>query len=131
MHAIVCEEERTVLSSKLPDEAWIAIEQLVQRLEDSSRPGDLVAWKGTGYMATSRDVFAWRRSIDAIKETELSVLAESQSGEKEGAATLMRSKPIMLRVAGEITNALNHSYQNRHRIGFVQIDSTEPSGEAT
>jgi hypothetical protein len=130
LFAIFCDGEGMIFSSKIERPAWQALEKLVAVLDESSSKATMFGWKSQGYQATARDTYAWRRAIDAIKEADLSLLASKIQNPGEG-APLMKSKPIMLRVTGEVTNALIHSYQNQHKIRFIQIDSVEPSGRAT
>jgi hypothetical protein len=114
--------------------AWVSIETLVRSLGSKSGGADpkLFGWKERGYLAQPKDPFTWRRIIDEIKDKDLSFIASTLDGEQEErVASLMKSKPIMLKIAGEITNALYHSYQNRHKISLVQIESMDPSGFAT
>ncbi len=129
--AIRCDEEQTILSSKMDKTAWVSIEKLVACLNhDPSSPanGQMFGWMSKGYLANARDAYGWRRAIERIKEEDLAAVIARYG---EGAASLAKSKPIMLKIAGEITNALIHSYQDRHRISFVQIEDVDPSGSAT
>jgi hypothetical protein len=132
--AILCDSEQVVLSSKTEDKAWTAVEALAQQLNSSLSEAGLrvmFGWKGKSHMADAKETYAWRRTIDSIKESDLSAQASMWTGASEDVRLLIKSRPIMLRMAGEITNALMHSYQNRHKISFSQIESVEPSGRAT
>ncbi len=127
---LVCETESGIeLSSELEQEAWDANETLVKLLlKQSGRLEDLLfSWKklGMSHLAGSKETYAWRGVIDSIKSANLEDLSANKMGGAKW-SPLVKSKPIMLRVAGEITNSLLHSYNNRHRIAFVQCDSTRP-----
>jgi hypothetical protein len=129
--AITCDDERTILSSQMDKAAWVSIEKLIECLNrdsSSSISGQMFGWKSKGYLANARDAYGWRRAIERIKEEDL-LAALRRCGEES--ASLARSKPIMLKIAGEITNALIHSYQGRHKISFIQIEDVDPSGRAT
>lgn len=126
---IRCNSEKgLLLSSEMESQAWQAIEGLMPVLgEDPSFTALLFAWKRElESLASARESYAWRKAIDMIKENDLGEKCKSLKMD-ESVLSLMKSKPIMLRVAGEITNALIHSYSLRHKIAFVQIASTEPS----
>lgn len=132
---LVCETESgIVLSSELEREAWKANETLVKvLLKQSGREDDLLfSWKklGTSHLASSKETYAWRGVIDSIKAANLEEMSANKIGRARW-SPLIKSKPIMLRVAGEITNSLLHSYNNRHRIAFIQCDSTRPSSVPT
>jgi hypothetical protein len=132
LFALKCEEEQTVLSSRMEASAWHAIEKLAGRLSGDLSESDrtsLSSWKSQDHMALAKEIYFWRRAIDLIKDTDLSsIIWQPSEDEMKG---LMKSKPVMLKIAGEITNALMHSHQNRHRVSFFQIESVEPSGFAT
>ena len=117
-----------MLSSEMESEAWQAIERLIPVLaDDASFVALLFSWKGAGGSLTSaRETYAWRKAIDMIKENDLEEKCKSLVIEGP-VLSLMKSKPIMLRVAGEITNSLMHSYNLRHKIVFFHTASTEPS----
>ena len=120
--AIRCDTEGgTVLSSEIEVDAWDAIEQLISFLNKENAKG-MFNWKSRDRRTEAREVYAWRSSIDLIKDSDLSVVDISGV-----VSPLTRSKPIMLRMAGEITNALLHSYNLGHRITFFQCDEKEPS----
>jgi hypothetical protein len=131
-YALVCVTELGIeLSSELESEAWDANETLVELLNVGD--DDLFAWKkpGSSHLANSRETYAWRKVIDSIKTANLEDLTPKVASKRTPSSPLIKSKPIMLRVAGEITNSLLHSYNNRHRIAFVQCDSTRPSSVPT
>ena len=125
--AIECCEEHTVLSSKMERAAWSAIESLARCLNHDlslAAKDQMFTWRAQNYLANARDPYAWRRLIDQIKdEIDLSAaLARCQDRGEESVLNLAKSKPIMLKISGEIANALIHSYQNRHAISFRQLD---------
>jgi hypothetical protein len=128
-HAFICDsEENLVLTSKFEDEAWRALELLVNSLgednDSKSRNPDLFSWRNGGaHQAFAKEVYAWREIIETIKSLDLENLALKH----DDWSALAKSKPIMLRVAGEITAALLHSYDKRHKITFSQIEKIEPS----
>lgn len=131
--AFKCETEKgLVITSTLEEAAWKAVEELVVFLignESNSKGEELFSWKKEkGHQANAKETYAWRNVIESIKTIDLESLSSDGGQEKEGSVSgLRRSRPIMLRVAGDITNALIHSYDNRHRITFFQIDDVEPS----
>lgn len=153
LFAIRCENEGgAILSSRIEGEAWDSIERLVELLgkregtratssmssmvHGSSIASDtLFSWRHEeNHLAGAREAYAWRDAIDQIKACDLDEIASSYSKRARSNVSpssreieLMKSKPIMLRLAGEITNTLLHSYNNRHEITFFQCDSTEPS----
>ncbi|MGI0084044.1 MAG: hypothetical protein ACREBQ_03080 [Nitrososphaerales archaeon] len=117
-----------MLSSEMELQVWQAIERLMPVLDEGLSLATLLfSWKKEPESLTSaRETYAWRKAIDMIKESDLQ--EKCRSLEIEGSVlSLMNSKPIMLRIAGEITNSLIHSYNLRHRIAFFQTASTEPS----
>ncbi|MDH2899435.1 MAG: hypothetical protein PXY39_00530 [archaeon] len=120
-----------MISSKMEAQAWDSILTLVQFLERdkyASVKRSLFSWKDQeAYLVNAKETYAWRSVIDSIKAADLSEVASQLEREGKNSSSLVRSKPIMLRVAGEITNALLHSYTNHHRITFFQCDSRDPS----
>lgn len=132
LFTIRCDTESGVLiSSQMEAEAWDSIFTLVQFLERdkyASVKRALFSWKDQeAYLANAKETYAWRGVIDSIKAVDLSEVASQLESEGKNSSSLVRSKPIMLRVAGEITNALLHSYTSQHRITFFQCDSSDPS----
>lgn len=95
-------------------------------LKDSSFSSveNLYAWKGSKHLASAKEPYAWRAALEEIKDSDLSAKCQSESRE---AAVIMADKPTMLKIAGEITNALLHSYTARHKVSFVQRTSNVPS----
>jgi hypothetical protein len=136
LFAIRCDSEsETLISSKMEAQAWDAISALVQFLEHETYPAmkkSMFSWKNhEAYLANARETYAWRDVIDLIKASDLAEVSLQLEREERTFLSLVKSKPIMLRMAGEITNALLHSYTNRHRITFFQCDSKDPSRPAT
>jgi hypothetical protein len=135
--SIVCTDEplSSGLSNERPLEVWLALEELVLALLRESAfasESALFAWKSElRHVATAKEPYAWRAAIEEIKNSDLPSKAQifRVSPEK---FVLVTDKPVMLKIAGEITSALLHSYSSRHRISFVQVQSTskEPSGLA-
>jgi hypothetical protein len=123
LYSIKCLDENSrILSSEMELRAWDSVEFLVKKLLEQEPPKqkELFGWKyEKSHVASARESYGWRSAIDCIKEANLSDLG----GQEEKAAidsvfSLVRSRPIMLRLAGEITNALIHSYDTRHRLSF-------------
>ncbi len=132
LFTIRCDSEsRILISSKMEAQAWDSILTLVQFLERdkyASVKRSLFSWKDQeAYLVNAKETYAWRSVIDSIKAADLSEVASQLQREGKNPSSLVRSKPIMLRVAGEITNALLHSYTIHHRITFFQCDSRDPS----
>lgn len=84
----------------------------------------LYAWKEGHHHALAKEQYAWRSALEEIKNSDLSSKCADVKRED---AVLMADKPVMLKIAGEITNALMHSYTSRHKISFVQRTSNVPS----
>jgi hypothetical protein len=129
--AIKCEVESLVISSSFEKEAWDSIEALVESQEkevSNSSAIILFLWKKErNHLATAKETYIWRKVIDSIKASDLAQISSDLNKLGKGAFPLAGSKPIMLRVAGEITNALIHSYSHQHKISFIQCDSKAPS----
>jgi hypothetical protein len=129
--AIRCDSEsQSLISSKIEREAWDSIQRLaeflVQKEKSPAVRNSLFAWREQkAHLADARETYAWRGLIDSIKAADLSEAAlQMQRNQKyTRASSLVTSKPIMLRIAGEITNALLHSYTYKHRITFFQCES--------
>ncbi len=129
---IRCQDEnRIALSSDMEIEAWKAIQELAELLKHDLYPSvtkALFSWKGEPeHLASAKETYAWRDLIETIKLNDLDALTAGAEEDNVAVSRLMKSKPIMLRMAGEITNALIHSYDNRHRITLDQNDSVRPS----
>lgn len=76
--------------------------------------------------AIAKDPYAWRAVIDTLKNSDLKAMCMGKTAED---LVVLTDKPLMLKIAGEITSALMHSYNLGHRISFSrsQNDSKEPS----
>jgi hypothetical protein len=129
--AIRCENEsQTLISNRIEGEAWDSIESLAEFLEREKYPSvkeAMFLWRyEESHLASARETYAWRGFIDLIKSSDLAEIASRMKRVGTTSFSLVRSRPIMLRITGEITSALLHSYTNRHRITFFQCDSKEP-----
>jgi hypothetical protein len=120
---IRCLEEDKIISSDIEVDGWISIRNVLLNLTGRENCELLFSWEDRKSIATAKEVYAWRRAIDVIKEHDL---AKELGPVARDSPALMKSRPIMLKIAGEITTALMHSYDNRHRI-FIQSSSTVPS----
>ncbi len=124
LYSIKCLDENSrTLSSEMELRAWDSIEFLVKTLlgQEPPKQKELFGWKyEKSHVATASESYGWRSAIDYIKGANLSDLGgqEEEKAAIDSQFSLVRSKPIMLRLAGEITNALLHSYDNRHRLSF-------------
>jgi hypothetical protein len=135
--SIVCTDEplSTGLSNERPLGVWIALDELVLALlKESAFASEytLFAWKSEPrHLATAKEPYAWRSAIEEIKNSDLPSRAQIFRVDPEK-FVLVTDKPVMLKIAGEITSALLHSYSSRHRISFVPVQSTskDPSGLA-
>lgn len=106
---------------------WSSLERLIALLLIDSRFSSLdtlYAWKEGQHAALAKEPYAWRAALEEIKNSDLSAKCSGLSREE---AVLMADKPTMLKIAGEITNALMHSYTSRHKIRFVQKTPNVPS----
>lgn len=120
-------ESGTILSNWRSLETWGSLERLIGiLLKDSnfSSHETLYAWKDGQHLALAKEPYAWRAALEEIKNSDLSTKCADVSRED---AVLLADKPTMLKIAGEITNALMHSYTARHKISFVQRASNVPS----
>jgi hypothetical protein len=133
LFAIRCDtESRSLISSKIEAEAWDSISSLAEFLERERYPSvkeSLFGWRDQeAHLASARETYAWRGVIESIKAADLSeITAQIEKIGNVSPFSLTKSKPIMLRIAGEITNALLHSYTNHHKITFFQCDLKDPS----
>jgi hypothetical protein len=133
-YSIACldEPDRPILSNERSIAIWSAFDELVLNLlaeSAFSSEAVLFSWKKEPrHLATAKEPYAWRAAIEEIKNTELTIKAASFKDDPEK-FVLITDKPVMLKIAGEITSALLHSYSSRHRISFgpVQRTSTVPS----
>lgn len=124
---LICNDEPLLapLSNGRTEDSWEGIEDLLRILLKDSKfasETDLFAWKKSGHLASAREPYAWRAAIEEIKESDLTARCDSvrENGEK---FILITDKPAMLKIAGEITNGLFHSYTSRHKISFVPAQS--------
>ena len=131
-YCITCDDESSlVLSNKREEKLWQDFESLVEILakdaEDLPSIAVLMEWKNKSKRkAVAKDPYSWRAVIDALKNSDLKAKCKGKSAEE---LTILTDKPLMLKIAGEVTSALMHSYNLGHRISFskTQNDSKEPS----
>lgn len=129
-YSISCVDEGGLhLSNSHEEEMWNSIQKLLELLvreTQFSSMQTLFAWKeNKGHRASAREAYAWRGAIEEIKNNDLMKVTSSLKPEE---VTLIADKPAMLKMAGEITNALLHSYGKMHLIRFgTQKDSNVPS----
>ena len=124
----MCDDEgNSPLANTHAREIWVSVQKLLEILvEDSqfSSMHTLFAWKERlHYRVTAKEAYAWRSAIEEIKNNDL---VEKCKGLNASESLLMEDKPAMLKIAGETTNALLHSYTRGHAITF-QKDSNVPS----
>jgi hypothetical protein len=126
-YALCCDDESgLILSNWRSLELWSALERLIEvLLKDSDLNYQyLYAWKEGRHLALAKEPYAWRGAIEEIKNSDLNAkCARIENREK---ASLMCDKPMMLKIAGEITNGLMHSYTARHKLSFIQRTSKVP-----
>jgi hypothetical protein len=128
--ALTCDEESSELSNSHELEIWQALESLTEILQTGSQlPQNelLLSWKSSHHHTTAREAYGWRAVIEEIKNSDLPTRCAKEKQDPK--YTLMIDKPAMLKIAGEITNALLHSYTRGHRVSFQNV-SKEPSGFA-
>lgn len=127
--ALSCDDESgKILSNWHSIEIWSALERLAKVLFDESnfsRFNELFTWKESRHIALAREPYAWRAAIEEIKAAD--IVARCAGEKNREVMNLMSDKPAMLKIAGEITNSLMHSYTSRHRMSFVQRVSKVPS----
>lgn len=127
-YAISCDvESGLVLSNKRALDTWEALQSLVRILVEVSGFSSLEvlnSWKQPHHLANAREPYAWRSVLEEIKNSNLREKCAGVEGEY---LTLITDKPTMLKVAGEITNSLLHSYTMRHALTFGQYVSKVPS----
>jgi hypothetical protein len=85
----------------------------------------LYSWKDGHHRSTPKEAYAWRAVLEEIKASNLSAKCASHPDREQ--AMLMADKPAMLKIAGEITNGLMHSYASGHRITLSQRVLKVPS----
>jgi hypothetical protein len=125
--AICCDDEKQRILSNWRDlEMWEALENLLKILmkRSSQNLSILYAWKSGKHQSSAKEPYAWRSVLDEIKNSDLSEACALLSKSQE--KTLMTDKPAMLKVAGEITYCLMHSYEAHHKISFIQKESKVP-----
>ncbi len=124
--AIICNDEssNSLLSNERTAEIWNTLDELIATLLKSSAfapEASLFAWKKESrHLASPREPYAWRAAIEEIKNSELTSMCQDFRGDAEK-FVLITDKPAMLKIAGEITSSLLHSYTSRHRISFVPV----------
>jgi hypothetical protein len=127
-YSISCDDESgLVLSNWRALEVWEALEKLIAiLLKDSgfSTFDMLYAWKEKHHQALAKEPYVWRAAIEEIKNSDLTAKCSKVANREE--ATLMSDKPTMLKIAGEVTNSLMHSYTSRHKLSFAQRASNVP-----
>ncbi|MHB8567324.1 MAG: hypothetical protein ACYC7D_10325 [Nitrososphaerales archaeon] len=126
--SIICDDEDLILSNVRSDYLWRTLETLIEILSsDSDLPSisTLMSWKDPHRRAVAKDPYSWRSVIDLIKNSDLSAKCAGRTPDE---LVLLTDKPTMLKIAGEITSALMHSYNLSHRITFAsQIESKVPA----
>jgi hypothetical protein len=126
--AICCDDEKQrILSNWRGLETWEALENLLDNLmkgSSSPRLSILYAWKKGQHQSSAKEPYAWRSALEEIKNSDLFEMCAQMSKSEE--KTLMTDKPAMLKIAGEITNSLMHSYEAHHKISFIQRESKVP-----
>ncbi|MHB1868353.1 MAG: hypothetical protein ACYCPP_05345 [Nitrososphaerales archaeon] len=127
-YALCCDDESGIaLSNWRALEIWGSLEKLILiLLKDSnfSTHSILYSWKDGHHLALAKEPYSWRAALEEIKNSDL--LAKCAHLEKGEEKTLITDKPTMLKIAGEITNGLMHSYTSRHKISFGHRDSKVP-----
>ncbi|MDG6997585.1 MAG: hypothetical protein JRN15_00555 [Nitrososphaerota archaeon] len=127
--AIICDDEGGRTISNIHDEElWVALESLLLILRTGSNfvpNGILEKWKTPHHQVSASEVYAWRASMEEIKNCDLA--AKCAAKREDSLYSLMIDKPTMLKISGEITNALMHAYNSRHKISFNQNASKVPS----
>jgi hypothetical protein len=129
-YALTCDDDTSELSNSHDLDIWQALEALTKILATDSKlsQNELVqSWKSTRHAGTAKELYGWRAIMEEIKNSDLPSRCATSKGDAK--FTLMIDKPAMLKIAGEITNALLHSYSKRHRTSFHAV-SKEPSGVA-
>jgi hypothetical protein len=122
---IICDDEGGMaLSNERGMKVWKALDDLLLRLLSDTQFADestLYSWqKEPRHSASAKEPYAWRAALEEIKNTDLTSKCESFREDSEK-FIVMTDKPTMLKVAGEITSCLLHSYTSRHKISFVAV----------
>jgi hypothetical protein len=114
-------EDGKLLSNKRGISLWEALFDLTEILSRNGRLNSgavLFVWKSDqAHRAAAREPYAWREVIEEIKNSDLTKECSGTIADREK-LVLMTDKPTMLKIAGEITNALMHSYSSGHSISF-------------
>lgn len=119
--SIECTDESRALSNARSDHLWSTLDDLIVvllRYSNFSTEDLLFSWKTEErHLASAREVYAWREALEEIKNSDLGSKCSEFHSDREK-FVLITDKPAMLKIAGEITNSLLHSYNSRHRISF-------------
>jgi hypothetical protein len=118
-HAINCDTELRLLSNEHPSEIWDSFQLMMDYLVEQTKfakPEILFAWKQPHHQAEAKEPYTWRSALDELKNSDLTALCSGARGRED--FVLMTDKPTMLKIGGEITNSLMHSYTSRHKITF-------------
>jgi hypothetical protein len=134
-YVIVCNDENRPISNVRSEEMWSTLDDLIALLVEYSDFADvnmLFSWKKkANHNVSPKEVYAWRAALEEIKNSNLFEKSQKFLADNEK-FVLITDKPTMLKIAGEITNCLQHSYTSRHKISFVtnQSASKDPSSLA-
>ena len=109
---ISCDDEGNLsLSNKHEEEIWMSVQKLLGILVKDSQftsMQTLFLWKEKPHhRASAKEAYSWRVAIEEIKNN---YLVEKCKGLSPSERLLLADKPAMLKIAGETTNALLHSY---------------------
>jgi hypothetical protein len=129
-YVLRCEDESSDLSNSHDLDIWEALESLARILAKDTKLSQeelLHSWKTGHHLATARETYGWRDVMEEIKNADLP--ARCVNLKRDPKYTLIIDKPAMLKIAGEIANALLHSYTKRHKVSYQAV-SKEPSGVA-
>jgi len=122
--AIICVDEKSLLSNVRSEQTWNSLDELITTLTQNSQFASeelLFAWKReTSHLSSAREPYAWRAALEEIKNSDLTSTCQNFRSDPE-MFLLLTDKPVMLKIAGEITSALLHSYSSRHRISYSQV----------
>ena len=122
--SILCTDESLILSNERALEVWLTLDDLLEiLLKESSFASStiLFTWKSEPrHLASAKEPYAWRAAIEEIKDSDLNVKCAALKVDPDK-FVLITDKPVMLKIAGEITSAVLHSYTSRHGISFVPV----------
>ena len=128
----VCNSEKNEpISNRIDEKTVNSFESLLaifrkRFIQESSNLLEL--WKSKNHQASAKEPYAWREVLELVKSSDLSSLCSGiQDPELR---KKMTDRPLMLKIAGEVTNAMSHSYNSKHRISFAQIISKDSSSFA-